>query len=132
MFEPLHVPSDSSYLILSYLILSYLILSYLIFSFLFFSFLLLSFLFLSFLILSYLSRSLTDRWGTPVDFTTSFLHSSRFSRIQRRNSRFLTISSLRREPSPTRTLKWPGRNRVQITCNMSCYVPHFTKGQLSY
>ena len=55
--------------------------------------------------------------------------------IQRRNSRFffLTISSLRREPSPTRKLKWPGRNRVQITCNtssayiitcnVSCYVP---------
>ena len=31
------------------------------------------------LILSYLSRSLADRWGTTVDFTTSFLHSSRFS-----------------------------------------------------
>ena len=31
------------------------------------------------LILSYLSCSLTDRWGTTVDFTTSFLHSSRFS-----------------------------------------------------
>ena len=29
--------------------------------------------------LSYLSRSLVDRWGTTVDFTTSFLHSSRFS-----------------------------------------------------
>ena len=39
--------------------------------------------------------------------------------IQRRNSRFLTISSLRRELSPTRTLKWRGRNRVQITCNTS-------------
>ena len=33
----------------------------------------------SYLILSYLSRSLADRWGTNVDFTTSFLHSSRFS-----------------------------------------------------
>ena len=33
----------------------------------------------SYLILSYLSRSLADRWGTTVDFTTSFLHSSRFS-----------------------------------------------------
>ena len=31
------------------------------------------------IILSYLSRSLADRWGTTVDFTTSFLHSSRFS-----------------------------------------------------
>ena len=37
-------------------------------------------------------------------------------------------------------LKWPGRNRVQITCNtsnayhvqVSCYVPLGTKGQLSY
>ena len=29
--------------------------------------------------LSYLSRGLADRWGTTVDFTTSFLHSSRFS-----------------------------------------------------
>ena len=31
------------------------------------------------LISSHLSRSLADRWGTTVDFTTSFLHSSRFS-----------------------------------------------------
>ena len=28
---------------------------------------------------SYLSRSLADHWGTTVDFTTSFLYSSRFS-----------------------------------------------------
>ena len=48
------------------------------------------------------------------------------NRIHRRNSRFFTISSLRREPSPTRTLKWPGRNRMQITCNTSsvCHVQH--------
>ena len=32
-----------------------------------------------FLILSYLSRSLAERWGTTVDFTTSFLHSPWFS-----------------------------------------------------
>ena len=31
------------------------------------------------LILSYLSRSLADRWGTAVDFTTSFLHSLQLS-----------------------------------------------------
>ena len=31
------------------------------------------------LILSYLFRSLVDRWGTTVEFTTSCLHSSRFS-----------------------------------------------------
>ena len=62
------------------------------------------------------------------------------NRIQRRCSRFFTISSQRRELSPTRTLEWPGRNRVQITCNassacqvqVSCYVPLSTKGQLSY
>ena len=41
------------------------------------------------------------------------------NRIQRRYSRFLTISSQCRELSPTRTLKWPGRNHVQITCNTS-------------
>ena len=41
------------------------------------------------------------------------------NRIQRRYSRSFTISSLLRELSPTRTLKWPGRNRVQITCNTS-------------
>ena len=41
------------------------------------------------------------------------------NRIQMRYSRFLTISSLRGELSPTRTLKWPGRNRVKITCNTS-------------
>ena len=41
------------------------------------------------------------------------------NRIQRRNSWFFTISSLRRELSPTRTLQWPGCNGVQITCNTS-------------
>ena len=39
--------------------------------------------------------------------------------IERRNSRFFTISSLRRELSPKRTLKWPVCNRVQIMCNTS-------------
>ena len=41
------------------------------------------------------------------------------NRIQRRYSRFFTISSQRRELSPTRTLKWPRRSCVQITCNTS-------------
>ena len=46
--------------------------------------------------------------------------------IHRRSSKLFTISSPRREPSPTRTFKWPGRNRVQITCNTSsaCHVQH--------
>ena len=47
------------------------------------------------------------------------------SHIQRCHSRFFTISSLRREPSPTRMLKWPGHNRVQIMCNtFSAYAYH--------
>ena len=41
------------------------------------------------------------------------------SRTERHNSRFFTISSLRSELSPTRTLKWPERSRVQITCSTS-------------
>ena len=39
----------------------------------------LCYLILSYLILSYLSCSLADRWGTTVDFKTSFFHSSLFS-----------------------------------------------------
>ena len=37
---------------------------------------------------------------------------------ERRISRYFTIS-LCRELSPTRMLKWPGHDRVQITCNTS-------------
>ena len=39
--------------------------------------------------------------------------------FQRRSLRFLTVSSQRHELSPTRTLKWPRCNHVQITCNTS-------------
>ena len=53
---------------------------------------------------------------------------------------FLQSPHSARELSPTRTPKWPRRNRVQITCNtssayhvqVSCYGPLGTKGQLSY
>ena len=41
------------------------------------------------------------------------------NRIHRCNSMFFTISSLRCQPSPTHKFKWPGRSRVQITCNTS-------------
>ena len=55
-------------------------------------------------------------------------HHHHHHRIHRRSFRFLTVTSLRREPSPTRTLKWPrcNRNRVQISCNTSsaCHVQH--------
>ena len=41
------------------------------------------------------------------------------NRIERHNPRFFTISSLRRGLPATRSLRWPGRNRLQITCNAS-------------
>ena len=41
------------------------------------------------------------------------------NRIYKVHFEICTFSSLRRELSPTRTLKWPGHNGVQITCNMS-------------
>ena len=53
------------------------------------------------------------RWSDSVADTLRTNNNN--NRIQRRNSRFLTISSLRRELS----LKWPGRICVQITCHTS-------------
>ena len=64
-------------------------------------------------------------WGSPVlvRFCIYILFLCNYNNdnnsIQRRNSRFFTIPSLRHEPSPTSTLKWPGHNHVQITCNTS-------------
>ena len=57
-----------------------------------------------FFFLSYLSHSLADRWGTTVDFTTSFLHSSWFSAFRGmmfhsrpvRSNRRLNILSMQR------------------------------------
>ena len=50
--------------------------------------------------------------------------------IQRRYSRFFTISSQRRKLSPTRTPKWPGRNKSRAThralitckCHGTCHL----------
>ena len=44
-------------------------------------------------------------------------HLSSNHRTERRSSRFFSIPSLRSELSPTRTLKWPWRNRVQTACH---------------
>ena len=44
-------------------------------------------------------------FGLKVSVVAKFNNNNR---IQRRYSRFFTISSQRRELSPTRTLKWPG------------------------
>ena len=56
-------------------------------------------------------------------------------------SRFFTVPSQRREPSPTRMLKWPGlgeiacksreTHRALITCNMSCVAWCDRTAQLS-
>ena len=51
------------------------------------------------------------------------------NRIDRHNSRFFTISSLRRKRSPTHTLKW---QHIQSLSQATCRVPLGTKGQLSY
>ena len=50
-------------------------------------------------ILSYLSRSLADSWGTTVDFTISFLHSSRFSAFRRKMFQSRPVHSLMVSPS---------------------------------
>ena len=66
-------------------------------------------------------RNLVFHWVGPSSFLlpplykTLVFNNNNNNHIQRRNSRFLTISSLRHELFPTYTLKWAGRNHVQIT-----------------
>ena len=65
----------------------------------------------SVIFLSYLSRSLADCWGTAVDFTTSFLHSSQFSSFRSmvfhsRPVHSLTVMKLMIVPELTFSLKW--------------------------
>ena len=93
----------------------------------------------------------TKRWGTArkwmntarevlLESDADDNNNNNNNRIQRCYLRIFTISSQHRELCPIRTLKWSGRNHVQITCNtsstyhvqVSCYVPLGTKGQLSY
>ena len=51
--------------------------------------------------------------------------------IQRRSSRFYTLSSLRRELSPTQSCANHVQHVERLSCARCC-VPHSTKGQLSY
>ena len=71
-----------------------------------------------------LSTGAADDTGDDVVFDDddddyNYNDNNNNNRIQRRNERFVAIFSLRREPCPTRTLKWPRRNRLQITYNTS-------------
>ena len=49
--------------------------------------------------------------------------------IERRNLRFLTISSLGSKLSPARTLKWPGRSCAQIErlSRATCVTRHMVR-----
>ena len=63
---------------------------------------------------SHLPRSLADRWGTTVDFTTSFLHSLRFSALRRMIFHSRPVHSLMSD--------WPWReyhvyDLVHMICN---------------
>ena len=59
------------------------------------------------------------RWRWKGHNLTKSNNNTNNNRIQRCNSRFLTISSLRHEPSPAHMLKWTRCNCVQIMCNTS-------------
>ena len=70
---------------------------------------------------SYLSRSLADRWGTTVDFTTSFLHSSWFSAFHStifhsRPVHSLMLSSYRFLCLPLRLPPWTVPCRIVLAC----------------
>ena len=64
-----------------------------------------------------LSRSLADRWGTTVDFTTNFLHSSRFSAFcsMMSHSRSVHFSMLSSHPFLCLPLRLP-------PCTVPCRI----------
>ena len=72
------------------------------------------------------ARRSSSSGENPIIKSNNNNNNNNHNHIHRRNSRFSTISSLRREPSLTRALKWPRSNRVQTTCNTSsaCHVQH--------
>ena len=68
----------------------------------------------------YTSSSSSSRSSTSSDCSSSSHRTTTTTNgIQRCNSRFFTISSLRCELSPTCTLKWPRCSCVQIMCSTS-------------
>ena len=85
---------------------------------------------------SYLSRSLADRWGTTIDFTTSFLHSSRFSAFcssifHSRPVHSLILSSHRFLCLPLRLPPWTVPSRIVLASpddRVMCPY-HFSSGR---
>ena len=60
------------------------------------------------------SRSLADRWGTTVDFTTSFLHSSRFSAFR----------SIIFHSRPVHSLMWSSHRFLCLPLRLPpCFAP---------
>ena len=59
--------------------------------------------------------------GDPKETLGSRIDTAGNCRLQPtyRKALFEMSQALCRDVSPTRTLKWPGRNRVQIRCNIS-------------
>ena len=77
--------------------------------------------------LSCLSLSLADRWGTTVDFTTSFLHSSRFSAFRSmifhsRPVHSLMLSSHRFLCLPFRLSPWTVPCRIVLASPDDCVM----------
>ena len=58
-----------------------------------------------------------ERWLPVMETHPPSIIPKQYSKVQ--FEILFTISSLHRELSPTRMLKWPGRNCVQIMCNTS-------------
>ena len=93
-------------------------------------------------ILSYPSRSLADRWGTTVDFTTSFFHSSQFSAqliFHSRPVRSLMLSSYRFLCLPLRLPPWTVPCRIvlaspddRVTCPYHFSLRLFTEVRRSW
>ena len=91
------------------------------------------------ILFSYLSRSLADGWGTTVDFTTSFLHSSGFSAFHSmifhsRPVHSLTLSSHRFLCLPLRLPPWTVPCRIvlaspddRVTCPYHFSLRLFTE-----
>ena len=88
---------------------------------------------------TYLSRSLADRWGTTVHFTTSFLHSSRLSAFHRsifhsRPVHSLMLSSHHFLCLPLRLPPWTVPSRIvlaspddRVTCPYHFRLRLFTE-----